>query len=316
MVVFENVNLSTNLNGFAIKNPILTASGTYGYANEFEIFYSPSELGAIVTKAITLKPRLGNNHERIFEVENGIINSIGLENVGIEAFIRDKVSVLEKKNINYIMNVAGATVDEYIEMASICENQKIKAIELNISCPNVKHGCLEFGTDKKAISELVKNIKNVYKGFLVVKLTPNVTSIEEIALAAQNAGANCISAINTVKGFGIKLIYDKKQKQFIKVSEVKGGLSGSAIKPIALGVVDRLYGVLDIPIIGIGGVYNFNDVLEFFAVGAKAVQIGTANFTNPNIGLDIVNQMKNFMIENEIKSVDELQEMLKKTRGN
>jgi len=305
-----SVKLSDN---FILKNPILTASGTFGYCDEFEDYTDISSLGAVVTKAITREPRTGNDGQRVLEVHGGMINSIGLENIGIEKFIETRLPILKAKNIEFIINIAGASQDEYMQVAEICEANKIKAIELNISCPNVKQGCLEFGTDEKTLFKLISNVRNVYKGCLIVKITPNVTSVEKIALAAQNAGTDCISAINTVKALALKLYYDKNRKQFVKTRQIQGGLSGKAVKPIALGVVSRLSQVLDIPIIGIGGIYSLEDVFEFFAVGADAVQIGTANFTNPDISGSIVNQLQNFMTENDIQSIDELKLMLKGT---
>ncbi len=310
-IISSAVDMSVNLNGLALKNPILTASGTFGYCDEFEDYMNPAELGAVVTKAITLAPRPGNTWQRIFEVEAGMINSIGLENVGIDAFIENKLPILKAKNIDFIMNVAGASMEEYIQVSEICQNNNIKAIELNISCPNVKQGCLEFGTDEKTLGELVTNVRNVYKGCLMIKLTPNVTSVEKIALAAQNAGADCVSAINTVKALGLKLYFDKNKKQFIKTQQIQGGLSGRAVKPIALGVVSRLANVLEIPIVGMGGIYSLSDVFEFLAVGADAVQIGTANFTHPDISGNLVGELKEFMAENGVQSIQELKEMLR-----
>ena len=213
MAVMTNI-LQTDLNGIILKNPIMTASGTYGYNNEYDDFINVSELGAVVTKAISLNPREGNKHTRIIETEAGMINSIGLENVGVEKFISEKLPVLKSENIDFFVNVAGATIDEYCQVAKICDENNIKAIELNVSCPNVKSGCLEFGVEEKSLYELVSAVRKEYGGFLTVKLTPNVTSIEKLGIAAQNAGANAISAINTLKGSKIKIscikLYVKK----------------------------------------------------------------------------------------------------------
>ena len=302
-------DMQVKFNGITFKNPIMTASGTYGYSDEYNDYTDVSELGAIVTKAISLMPRSGNQHLRITETKAGMINSIGLENVGIQKFLSDKLPILESENIDFIMNIAGSTMEEYVELAQICDTNSIKAIEMNVSCPNVKSGCLEFGVDENSLYKLVKSVRDVYKGFLIVKLTPNVTSIETLGLAAQKAGADAISAINTLKGTSIKLNIrnGKVQKEI-----VQGGYSGAGIKPVALGVVSRLYKVLDIPIIGIGGIENINDVLEFFAAGAEAVQIGTANFTHPQVAGSLVQQLQDVITVNGFRNLDELKRELRK----
>ena len=302
------VDLSVRKGKLSLKNPIMTASGTFGYADEFEDFIDVSRLGAVVTKAISLNPRPGNPWNRVIEVTSGMINSIGLENVGIEKFISDKLPVLRKKNIDFVVNLAGSGMDEYAELARICEANKIDAVELNVSCPNVKSGCLEFGTDARTLGELVKSVRKVYNGSLIVKLTPNVTRIEDIALAAQENGADAVSAINTLKGLGMKLSF--KNGKFYR-EQVIGGFSGMAVKPVALGVVNRLKQVLEIPIIGLGGIASMQDVLEFFAVGADAVQIGTANFTTPDISVRIIDELSAFMEENGFRTLEELKERLR-----
>lgn len=302
------VDLSVSKGRLILKNPIMTASGTFGYADEFEDFIDVSRLGAVVTKAISLKPRPGNSWNRVIEVTSGMINSIGLENVGIEKFISDKLPLLRQKNINFVVNLAGSGMEEYVELAQICERNKIGAVELNVSCPNVKSGCLEFGTDPKTLGELVKSVREVYNGCLIVKLTPNVTRIEDIGLAAQENGADAVSAINTLKGLGMKLSF--KNGKFYR-EQVIGGFSGMAVKPVALGVVNRLKAVLNIPIIGLGGVASIQDVLEFFAVGAEAVQIGTANFTTPDISERIIDQLTKFMEENKFNTLEELKKELR-----
>ena len=286
------VDLSVNKGKLKLKNPILTASGTFGYNFEYGRFVNVASLGAIVTKAISLEPRPGNDWQRICETYGGMINSIGLENVGIKKFIEEKLPFLIKGNVDFIVNLAGASIDEYVQLAQICEANNINAVELNVSCPNVKSGCLEFGTDETVLHNLVSQVREVYSGCLIVKLTPNVTSVEKIALAAQDAGADAVSAINTVKGLSVKIRYinGKFQKE-----TVQGGLSGKAVKPIALGVVNRISQVLDIPIIGSGGIYSLDDVFEFLSVGADAVQIGTANFTHPDISERLIEELKDFM---------------------
>lgn len=307
--VSAKIDLTTDLGKLKLKNPILTASGTFGYADEFNEFIDVSSLGAIVTKAITLFPREGNNHLRIFETYGGLINSIGLENAGINKFLETKVPLLKENNIDFVMNLAGSTLDEYVELAKICQNESIKAVELNISCPNVKSGCLEFGVDEGSLSTLVNAVRAEYSGCLIVKLTPNVTSIEKIGVAAQKAGADVISAINTVKGLGLKL--ECVGGKFQKRGMIQGGLSGKAIKPVALSAVYKLSKVVDIPIIGMGGISCLEDVFEFMAVGADAVQIGTSNFTHPDLSERIVFELQNFMVKNNFKDLSELKNELR-----
>ncbi len=301
-------NMTVNINDFTMKNPIMTASGTYGYADEYNTFIDVSNLGAIVTKAISLEPREGNKHTRITETKAGMINSIGLENVGIYAFLKEKLPVLKQKNINFIMNIAGTTVDEYVNLAKICGKNGIKAIELNVSCPNVKAGCLEFGTDENSLYELVSKVREVYDGCLIVKLTPNVTSIEKLGIAAEKVGDDAVSAINTLKGTSIKfsLINGKFRKEI-----VSGGYSGIGIKPVAISAVYRLSKVINIPIIGIGGIETLEDILEFFAAGAEAVQIGTANFTHPETAEKLVIELNEYIKNNGFKNLDELKKELR-----
>ncbi len=308
MAVMNDI-LNVNLNGFMLQNPIMTASGTYGYTDEYDDFIDVAELGAIVTKAISLNPRVGNKHTRITETEAGMINSIGLENVGIQKFLQDKVPVLKSKKINYVVNLAGSTIDEYTKLAEICNDNQIKAAELNVSCPNVKSGCLEFGTDENSLYELVSAVRNVYNGFLIVKLTPNVTSIEKLGIAAEKAGANAVSAINTLKGSQIKINCSLGK---ISKTIITGGYSGMGIKPVAIGAVIRLSKVVNIPVIGIGGIRTLNDVLEFIAAGAEAVQIGTENFTHPDIAQKLVYELAEFITQNGFKNLEELKKELRK----
>lgn len=306
-MVSKNIDLSVKIKDFELKNPIITASGTYGYNNEFDAFCDVKKLGAVVTKGITVEARAGNDGDRIFETTGGMINRIGLENVGIHTFLEEKLPILQKCGIDFILNVAGSTPENYIELAKIAQENNFKAIELNVSCPNVKCGCIEYGVNKQALYELVLMVRKHYDNCLIVKLSPNVTSPEEMATAAQSAGADAVSAINTVRGMGIKL--DFINGEFRKTA-VAGGLSGKTIKPVALSFIDRISKVIDIPIIGMGGIYTLNDVFEFFSVGAKAVQIGTANFTHPDIAEKLVDDLEKFMTENNFKTIDELQKKL------
>ena len=287
----------------SFKNPILTASGTFGYATEYSDFFDVSTLGAVVTKAITKMPRGGNEGARIFETSSGMINRIGLENVGVDKFCEEKLKELQENNINFIVNVAGSSPDEYVYVAEKLENSGVRAIEVNVSCPNVKSGCLEFGTDENALGELTSQIRQAFSGFLVIKLTPNVTRIENLARAAQSAGADAISAINTLKGVGLKLEFSGKN---VRKTLVEGGLSGKCIKPHALSCIKRIKSAVTIPIIGMGGISTLDDVLEFIAVGADAFQIGTANFINPGICTTLANELSEYIEKNNFKDFNEL----------
>ncbi len=303
------VDLSVDLGGFVLKNPVLTASGTYGYADEYDDFIDVSALGGIVTKAISIEPKKGNFGDRIFETEQGLINRIGLENIGIKEFIDKKLPILKSKNINFIMNLAGSLYEDYIETAKMAQSAGIKAIEVNVSCPNVSHGCLEFGTDPSSLAKLTNSIRKVYNGFLIIKLTPNVSDIEALAQAAQDNGANAISAINTLKGLGVKI--EIMPNGEIKKTTVQGGLSGKCIKPVALSMVKRISACVKIPVIGIGGISSAQDVLEFFSVGADAVQIGTENFTNPSVCKDIITDLNLICEKMNVKTIDELKRKLR-----
>ena len=293
---------------FEMKNPIIAASGTFGYADEYEDFCDVSKIGAIATKGITLEPRGGNEGDRIFETNSGMINRIGLENIGIERIIDEKIPILKKKNITYILNAAGSTIDDYSKLAQIADKNGIEAIELNVSCPNVKSGCLEFGVDSNSLYELVLNVRKNYGGCLIVKLTPNVTSIENLALAVQNAGADAISAINTLKGLGIKI--DFINGKFYK-KEVQGGLSGKCIKPVALSMVKRIAAVTKLPIIGMGGISCLNDLFEFISAGADAFEVGTQNFTQYDVCNNLADELENFIKTNGFKDFEDLKEKIK-----
>lgn len=301
----QKPDLTVKIGKMALKNPIITASGTFGYADEFEGYVDLEKIGAIVTKGITLKPRKGNAQPRLKEYKSGLINSIGLENIGINAFIEKKVPLLYEKNIPFIVNIAGFAIEEYLELARICEVNKIEAIEVNVSCPNVKAGCLEFGTDGDILYKLISRIKEHYTGTVIVKLTPNVTDPAILATKAQQAGADAISAINTVRALNVNVQF--KDGKF-DVQKMKGGYSGPSIKPIALNYINTISQCVDIPIIGMGGITCFADMLEFFAVGSSAIQIGTANFTYPGIADHLRQELERFVIQNGFSSLNELLE--------
>ena len=277
--------LSNTICKHKFKNPILTASGTYGYGDEVKDIVNVSNLGGIVTKSVTLKPREGNPPPRIAEVSSGMLNSIGLANLGVDTYIKDKIPSLNKLNTNVIINIAGSMIEDYLQTLEKLESAESNHIgyEINISCPNVKEGGMKFGVNPKITEKLTKEIKKNTNKIVIMKLSPNVTSIQDIAIAAEQGGADMISAINTVVGMGID-IHTKKTKLYTNF----GGLSGPAIKPIAIANVNKIYKVVEIPIIGIGGIASASDVIEFILAGADLIQIGTLNYKNPNIGVDIL----------------------------
>lgn len=303
MVNAVKPDLSVKIGKLNLKNPIIAASGTFGYADEFEDYVNLQSLGAIITKGITLKPKQGNPQPRIQEVSGGLINWIGLENMGINSFIEKKLPLLREKNIAFIVNIAGSSLKEYEELAKICEFNGINAIELNVSCPNVENGCLEFGKDVSSLSKLVSDVREVFSGTLIVKLSSNISYPAELALVAEKSGADAISAINTVKAMSVKTGINKGKLTYTKV---KGGLSGPCIKPIALNFIHDIKQVVKIPVIGMGGITNINDVIDFFAVGSRAVQIGTANFTYPYITEKLVNELETLLTQNSIVNLNEL----------
>jgi len=302
-------NLKTTLENsktgkiLTLKTPIIGASGTYGYVDEYADFIDLNCLGAISTKGITLEKRPGNSGNRIFEVDGGMINRIGLENVGIQAFLLDKLPKLRQKKIDFLLNIAGSTTEDYERLAGIANEYDIEALEVNVSCPNVKQGCLEFGLNPNALFELTKKIRKNYNGFLIVKLSPNTQDIKALATAVEQAGADCISAINTLRGLGVEV--DLIGNKFIKKT-VQGGLSGSCIKPVALYMISQIKQVVKIPVIAMGGITKFQDLLEFIAVGADAFQIGTANFINPSICSDLAKDLSEYIVKNNFKDFNEL----------
>lgn len=302
----ETPNISVNIGDFKIKNPVITASGTFGYADEYEDFMDLVNIGALVTKGITLNPKEGNPQPRIREVKNGMINSIGLENKGIHKFLEEKLPVLRENNIDFIVNIAGESIEEYSKLAKICGDNGIQAIELNLSCPNVKSGCLEFGKDETTLSKLVSEVRKSFGRALIVKLGSNVSYPEKIASVCEQSGADAISAINTVKAMAININRDYKGFKFIK-----GGLSGSVIKPVALNFIYEIRGHVSIPIIGMGGISSLEDMLEFFAVGADAFQVGTSSFTHPNLSERLVFELVEFMKKEKFSSLQELKDSLR-----
>jgi len=270
--------------GIKMKNPVMVASGTFGYGEEYSELIDLNKLGAIVTKSITLNPRAGNPPPRICETPAGMLNSIGLQNDGLKVFIEKQLPFLSKFDVPVIVNVAGETIDEYVEVSrTLSRELKVRGIELNISCPNVKKGGMTFGIDPKATKELIEEVRAATKLPLIAKLSPNVTDITVIAKAAVSAGADALSLINTVLGMAIDI---KTKKP--KLTTVTGGLSGPAIKPIAIRMVWQVAQAVKVPIIGIGGIMTAEDAYEFLLAGASAVQIGTANFIDAETPLKII----------------------------
>ena len=295
-------NEKTN-NALILKTPIIGASGTYGYNIEYADFINLDYLGAISTKGITLESRLGNDGDRIFEVQGGMINRIGLENVGIENFIKEKLPVLKEKKIDFLLNIAGNTIEDYEKLALIASQNEIKALEVNVSCPNVKQGCLEFGLNPESLFSLTSKIRKNYKGFLIVKLSPNTSDIKSLAMAAESGGADCISAINTLRGLGVDIKYIGNK--FIKKT-VQGGLAGSCIKPVALYMVNQIKNAVKIPVIAMGGICKLSDLFEFILAGADAFQIGTANFQTPSICTSLALELCEFMEKNNFYDFETL----------
>ena len=298
--------LHINLAGIPMRNPVMTASGTFGYGSEYEDFVDLDKLGAIVVKGITSEPWLGNPMDRIAETPSGMLNAIGLQNVGVDNFIEQKLPYLKDYDVPVIANVCGRYDDEYLEVVEkLSTTDQIAGIELNISCPNLKCGGLSFGLEPTLTAKLVKQVRRTTKLPLLVKLSPNVTDISEIAVAASDNGADGLSAINTLLGMGIDI---KTRRPLL--ANITGGLSGPAIKPVALRLVWQVYNAVKIPIIGMGGIMNGNDALEFIIAGASAIAVGTANFINPRTTMEIIDELNTHLIQQDIDVITDLVGML------
>ena len=295
-------DLSINIGHLKLKNPVMTASGTFGYGEEYQDFVDLGRLGGIVIKAVTGSNRDGNAYPRMAETASGMLNSVGLQNKGVEYFVNEIYPAIKDFETNIIVNVSGSTIEEYVAVAErINELEKIPAIELNISCPNVKQGGMVFGTVPSIATEVTAAVRKVYKKDLIVKLSPNVTSIQEIAKAVVDGGADMISLINTILGMAI----DADKRRPI-LATMTGGLSGPAIKPVALRMVWQVSKTVKVPIIGMGGIMNANDVIEFMLAGASAVQVGTANFIDPTITMKIVEGIEAYCRLHKISAAREL----------
>jgi dihydroorotate dehydrogenase (NAD+) catalytic subunit len=295
-------NLSVEIAGIKLRNPVMTASGTFGYGAEFAPYMDLEKIGAIVTKGLSMKPKAGNPTPRIVETPGGMLNAIGLQNVGIEAFISEKVPFLRTVATPVIVNLYGNTLEEYGELAEkIDAIPEVAGVEVNISCPNVKQGGIVFGTDPNAASEVVKLVRKGTGKPLIVKLSPNVTDVVVMAQACVDAGADALSLINTLTGMAIDL-----QKRKPILANITGGLSGPAIKPVALRMVWQVAKAVKIPIIGIGGIMSGTDALEFILAGATAIQVGTANFLDPSAAQTIAQDMEQWLVENCVSDIREL----------
>ncbi len=294
--------LSIDIGGLRLKNPVMTASGTFGYGAEFDDFFDLNSLGGFVVKGTTLHPRQGNAYPRMAETPSGMLNAVGLQNGGIKYFIEHIYPKLLQYQTHILVNVSGSTVEEYIACAEqINELEHISGIELNISCPNVKEGGMAFGTSCPAAGAVVRAVRKVYSKPLMVKLSPNVTDITEIARVVEAHGADSISLINTILAMAIHV-----ESRRPVLSTVTGGLSGPAIKPIALRMVWQVYNAVKIPVVGIGGIMNDTDAIEFFLAGASAIQVGTANFIDPLATQHIISGIDNYLSRHKFKSIKEV----------
>ena len=296
------MDLSVNLGSLSLNNPVIAASGTFGYGLEYRSLVDLNTLGGFSTKGLSLQPKTGNPVPRVIETSSGMLNAIGLENIGLKAFLSEKLPQLENFNTRIIVNFFGDTPQEYVEMAQALSGvERLDALEMNVSCPNVEKGGLQFSSDPEVLTEVVAAVRKVTKKFLIVKLSPNVTDITLLAKAAENAGADALSVCNTFVGMSIDL---KTRKPYL--ANRTGGLSGPAIKPLALNLVYQTVRAVGIPVIGIGGITSGEDAVEFLLAGAKAVQIGTANFIDPASTLHVIEGIRKYCLSNGVKNLSEL----------
>lgn len=299
--MYNKINMQVTIGKLKLKNPIMTASGTFGYGLEFEKFFDLNKLGAIIVKGLSLTPVRGNPPQRIVETPAGILNAIGLQNIGVKDFIAQKLPLLRKYKTPIIVNVYGRKAEEYIDVADILNDTEVSGVELNISCPNVQKGGLQFASDKRAIEKIIKGIRKKFKKTIIVKLSPNTGNIEDIALHCERCGADAVSLINTIVGMAIDINTKKPV-----LANVFGGLSGPAIKPVALAAVFKVSRKVKIPVIGIGGIMDYKDAIEFFLAGATAVQVGTANFIDPLTCIKIINGLQYYLKKNKMDSIKKI----------
>jgi len=296
------MDLSIKLGSLCLNNPVIAASGTFGYGLEYSSLVDLNALGGFSTKGLSLKPKVGNPVPRVIETSSGMLNAIGLENIGLEAFLSEKLPQLKNFNTRIIVNFFGDTTQEYVAMARALSNvERLDALEMNVSCPNVEKGGLQFSSDPEVLTEVVSSVRKVTEKFLIVKLSPNVTDITLLAKAAENAGADALSVCNTFVGMSIDL---KTRKPHL--ANRTGGLSGPAIKPLALNLVYQTVRAVQIPVIGIGGISSGEDAVEFLLAGAKAVQIGTANFIDPVSTLHVIEGIRQYCLANGVNNLSEL----------
>ena len=294
--------LNVNINNLELKNPILTASGTFGYGLEFQDFVALEDIGGIIVKGTTFDPRQGNDYPRMAETASGMLNCVGLQNKGVDYFCKHIYPEIKDIDTNFIVNVSGSSPENYGECAArINELDNIPAIELNISCPNVKDGGMAFGTTCEGAASVVREVRRRYNKTLIVKLSPNVTNIAEIARAVEDEGADSVSLINTLMGMAIDI---EKRKSLLSIGT--GGLSGPAVKPVALRMVHQVSKAVKIPVIGLGGICNYRDAIEFFMAGATAIEIGTANFLDPAVTVKVRDGVNQWLDDHGCKNIQEI----------
>ena len=296
------VNLGVNIGGLKLKNPVLTASGTFGYGEEFADFIDLNRLGGFVIKGTTINHREGNPYPRMAETPSGMLNAVGLQNKGVDYFIDNIYPRIKDVDSHVIVNVSGATIDDYI---AVCEKlaplDKINAIEVNISCPNVKQGGMAFGTTTDGAAQVARAVRNAFPKTVIIKLSPNVTDITEIARAVEAEGADVVSLINTLLGMAIDV---ERQRPYL--STITGGLSGPAVRPVAVRMVWQVAKAVNIPVVGLGGIMNGRDAIEFMLAGASAIQVGTANFVDPSVTMKIIDYMEDYCQRHGVSDINEI----------
>ena len=302
------VNLGVNIGGLKLKNPVLTASGTFGYGEEFSDFIDLNRLGGFVIKGTTINHREGNPYPRMAETPSGMLNAVGLQNKGVDYFIENIYPRIKDVDSHVIVNVSGATIDDYI---AVCEKlsplDKINAIEVNISCPNVKQGGMAFGTTCEGAAQVTKAVRNAFPKTVIIKLSPNVTDITEIARAVEAEGADSVSLINTLLGMAIDV---ERQRPYL--STITGGLSGPAVRPVAVRMVWQVAKAVQIPVVGLGGIMNGRDAIEFMLAGASAIQVGTANFVDPSVTMKIIDYMEDYCQRHGVTDINDIIGMINK----
>jgi len=293
------MDLTVDIGSLKLKNPVMTASGTFGYGEEYAEFVDLNMLGAVVVKGISLEPMQGNPSPRICETACGMLNAIGLQNVGLKSFLKDKLPYLKNFDTKIIVNILGKNIREYVRLSKSLDDAGVDAIELNVSCPNVKKGGIAFGTNKKMLAKLITKVKqSVSNAIVIAKLSPNVSNIPDFAKTAEDSGSDAISLINTIPGMAIDI-----ETRRPKLANITGGLSGPAIKPIALRMVWEASGAVGIPVIGVGGIINADDAIEFMLAGAAAIQVGTGNFLNPQATVEIIAGLQNYLKRKAIHDI-------------